>query len=64
MKKLLSVISWIILVFSNVRSEPLEPGQPGGPWTELEIDVVREKVHRVVLQKMETVPILNSLKRL
>ena len=43
MKKLLFVISWIT-VFSNVRSEPLEPGQPGGPWTELEIDIVREKV--------------------
>ena len=26
-------------------STPLEPGQEGGPWTEEEIDIVREKVH-------------------
>ena len=26
-------------------STPLEPGQEGGPWTEEEIDIVREKAH-------------------
>ena len=25
-------------------SAPLEPGQPGGPWTKDEIDIVRDKV--------------------
>ena len=24
---------------------PLEPGQPGGPWTEEEVEVTREKVN-------------------
>ena len=28
-----------------VGSEPLMPGQPGGPWTDEELDIVREKVH-------------------
>ena len=32
------------LLFSLVISVPLEPGQPGGPWTEEEIDIVRAKV--------------------
>jgi hypothetical protein len=32
------------LLVSLVISVPLEPGQPGGPWTEEEIDTVRAKV--------------------
>ena len=31
-------------LFSLAISVPLEPGQPGGPWTEQEIDIVRAKV--------------------
>ena len=27
-----------------VGSEPLMAGQPGGPWTDEELDIVREKV--------------------
>ena len=34
----------LALLFSFVVSVPLEPGQPGGPWTEEEIDIVRAKV--------------------
>ena len=34
----------LALLFSLAISVPLEPGQPGGPWTEEEIDVVRAKV--------------------
>ena len=34
----------LALLFSLVISVPLEPGQPGGPWTEEEIDIVRAKV--------------------
>ena len=34
----------LALSFSLAISIPLEPGQPGGPWTEEEIDVVRAKV--------------------
>ena len=34
----------LALSFSLAISVPLEPGQPGGPWTEEEIDVVRAKV--------------------
>ena len=30
---------------SFVQSGPLAPGQPGGPWFDDEIDIVREKVH-------------------
>ena len=33
-----------ILVISQVISVPLEPGQPGGPWTPEEIGIVRDKV--------------------
>lgn len=32
----------------QVISVPLEPGQPGGPWTAEEIDIVREKVIRMM----------------
>ena len=32
------------LLVSLVISAPLESGQPGGPWTEQEIDIVRAKV--------------------
>ena len=32
------------LLVSIVISAPLESGQPGGPWTEQEIDIVRAKV--------------------
>ena len=39
---------WKCLITANlisiVVSVPLEPGQPGGPWTEEEIDIVRDKV--------------------
>ena len=39
----------LLLLFGSclsiVQSEPLAPGQPGGPWFEEEIDIVREKVH-------------------
>ena len=31
-------------LISTVLSVRLEPGQPGGPWTEEEISIVREKV--------------------
>ena len=31
-------------LISIVMSVPLEPGQPGGPWTKDEIDIVRDKV--------------------
>ena len=34
----------IALLSSVVIAVPLEPGQPGGPWTEDEIDIVRDKV--------------------
>ena len=27
-----------------VESEPLNPGQPGGAWTDEELEIVREKV--------------------
>ena len=33
-----------VLTCSQVFSVPLEPGQPGGPWTSEEIDIVRDKV--------------------
>ena len=37
---------WLISanLISIVISVPLEPGQPGGQWTEDEIDIVRDKV--------------------
>ena len=39
---------WKCLITANlisiVVSVPLQPGQPGGPWTEEEIDIVRDKV--------------------
>ena len=35
---------FLALSFSSAISVPLEPGQPGGPWTEQEIDIVRAKV--------------------
>ena len=36
-----------VSLISFAKSVPLEPGQPGGPWTEEEIDIVREKVNVV-----------------
>ena len=33
-----------VALISTVVSDRLEPGQPGGPWTEEEISIVREKV--------------------
>ena len=35
----------LAILINLARSVPLEPGQPGGPWTEAEIDIVREKVN-------------------
>ena len=34
-----------VILICQVISVPLEPGQPGGPWTSEEIDIVKEKVH-------------------
>ena len=34
----------LAILFSLAISEPLEPGQAGGPWTKEEIDIVRAKV--------------------
>ena len=31
-------------LFCFVHAVPLQPGQMGGPWTEEEIDIVRDKV--------------------
>jgi len=37
-----------VVLISHVISVPLEPGQPGGPWTSEEIDIVRGKVMRMM----------------
>jgi len=37
-----------VVLICQVISVPLEPGQPGGPWTAEEIDIVREKVIRMM----------------
>ena len=34
----------LIALISLASTLPLEPGQPGGPWTSEEIDIVRDKV--------------------
>ena len=46
---------------SFVQSGPLAPGQPGGPWFDDEIDIVREKVN-VYLKHMNDVRNSNHLK--
>ena len=33
-----------LALISSALTLPLEPGQPGGPWTSEEIDIVRDKV--------------------
>ena len=40
------MLLWLffIIFFSVGGSVPLAPGQPGGPWTSEEIDIVRDKV--------------------
>ena len=41
------IIQWLIaacFLSTTILSAPLEPGQPGGPWTEEEINIVRDKV--------------------
>ena len=48
---LLLLTGCILLTF--VQSEPLMPGQPGGPWTDEEIEIVREKVCIGTLFKFE-----------
>lgn len=42
---LLLLLLGTFLTFVHVQSGPLAPGQPGGPWFDDEIDIVREKVH-------------------
>ena len=43
------LIKFVLLPY--VLSVPLEPGQQGGPWTEEEIDIVREKVQTDLISK-------------
>ena len=33
-----------LALISSALTLPLEPGQPGGPWTSEEIEIVRDKV--------------------
>ena len=40
----LRIYLFSIFLMSFVLTEPLKPGEPGGPWTEEEIDIVRDKV--------------------
>ena len=41
----LSLPSLTLLILTvNVGCEPYKPGEPGGPWTDEEISIVREKV--------------------
>ena len=48
MKAFHSKMKFSLLLITNLITlaiaEPLKPGQPGGPWTEEEIDIVRDKV--------------------
>ena len=44
LRTMLPLLVFVSLI-SLAKSVPLEPGQPGGPWTEEEIDIVREKVN-------------------
>ena len=41
----MSLLLLLLLFVPLGNSTPLEPGQNGGPWTEEELDIVREKVH-------------------
>ena len=41
---MLSLVIFASLILLS-KAVPLEPGQPGGPWTEEEIDIVRDKVN-------------------
>ena len=41
----MSLLFLLLLSVPLGNSTPLEPGQKGGPWTEEELDIVREKVH-------------------
>ena len=41
----MSLLLLLLLSVPLGNSTPLEPGQKGGPWTEEELDIVREKVH-------------------
>ena len=45
-------------LLSYVLSVPLEPGQQGGPWTEEEIDIVREKVYPYFASKQSVWPVM------
>ena len=45
LKKIMSLLFLLLLLVPLGNSTPLEPGQKGGPWTEEELDIVREKVH-------------------
>ena len=35
----------LFLLVIQVGAVPLQPGQPGGPWTNDELEIVREKVN-------------------
>ena len=43
----------IVVTFSQVISVPLEPGEPGGPWTEEEIDIVYDVIDPLPIKKMK-----------
>jgi hypothetical protein len=53
---MLSLVIFASLVFL-AKAVPLEPGQPGGPWTEEEINIVRDKVNRLMECQMEAVEV-------
>ena len=38
----------LLLLTSFASSIPLEPGQPGGPWSSEEVEIVRDKVRNYV----------------
>jgi len=53
--KMLNVLITIGILGSVGNSEPLLPGQPGGPWNTEEIDIVRQKVIRMMDCQFEAV---------
>ena len=45
----LRILIFCSALFHSSSSIPVNPGQPGGEWTSEEIDIVRDKVKKLIL---------------
>merc|ERR1712002_1398627 len=52
--RMMSQLTVLCCVLGLINAVPLQPGQPGGPWTDEEIFIVKEKIRVMASSKKET----------